>query len=131
MPLGQAQLQGLERALEDRRRIMETELRRDAERVRAESYSQTAGPVTDLGDEALADLIADLGNADLERDLNELRAIEAALARMAGGKSYGCCADCGLEIPYERLKAEPAALRCVECQGAHERTHAGAPRRTI
>lgn len=131
MPLSRAQLQVLELALEDRRRMLDAELRRDADRVRAESYSETAGPVTDLGDEALADLIADLDNADLTRDLNELRALDAALARMANGKSYGRCADCGLEIPYERLKAEPAALRCVECQGVHERTHAGAARHTL
>jgi RNA polymerase-binding transcription factor DksA len=131
MPLSQTQLRTLQLSLKDRRRTMVAELRSDAERVRADSYSETAGPVTDLGDEALADLIADLDNADLTRDLNELRALEAALARMAGGKSYGRCADCELEIPYERLKAEPAALRCVECQGVHERTYAGAPRHTL
>ena len=131
MPLSRAQLQVLELALEDRRRTLDAELRRDAERARAESYSETAGPVTDLGDEALADLIADIDNADLTRDLNELRALDAALVRMANGKSYGRCGDCGLEIPYARLKAEPAALRCFDCQSVHERTHAGTQRRTI
>jgi len=125
MPLSRAQVQVLELALEDRRRVLDAELRRDAERVRAESFRETAGPVTDLGDEALADVIADLDNADLTRDLNELRAIDAALARMANGKTYGRCAECALEIPYERLKAEPAALRCVDCQRVHERTYAG------
>ena len=131
MPLSRPQVQVLELALEDRRRVLNEELRRDAERARAESYREVAGPVTDLGDEALADLIADLDNADLTRDLNELRAIDAALIRMGNGKSYGRCADCGLEIPFERLKAEPAALRCIECQSVHERTHAGAPKRSI
>ena len=106
MPLSRAQLQVLELALEDRRRMLEAELRRDAERARAESYRKTAGPVTDLGDEALADLIADLDNADLTRDLNELRALDAALARMANGKSSGRCAGSGLEKPSERLKAD-------------------------
>lgn len=131
MPLSRAELQVLELALEDRRRALDAELRRDAERVREDSYSETAGPVTDLGDEALADLIADLDNADLTRDLNELRALDAALERMARGKGYGRCAECGLEIPYARLQAEPAALRCVECQGVHERTYAGTPRRSL
>jgi DnaK suppressor protein len=131
MPLSRAQLQVLERALEDRRRVLDDELRRDAERARADSYREVAGTVTDLGDEALADLITDLDNADLTRDLNELRALNAAIDRMGRGNSYGRCADCGLEIPFERLKAEPAALRCIECQSVHERTHAGAPRRTI
>jgi RNA polymerase-binding transcription factor DksA len=131
MPLSRAQLQVLELALEDRRRTLDAELRRDAERARAESYSETAGPVTDLGDEALADLIADLDNADLTRDLNELRAIDAALVRMGNGKSYGRCAECGVEIPFERLKAEPAARRCFDCQSVHERTYAGTPKRSI
>jgi RNA polymerase-binding transcription factor DksA len=50
---------------------------------------------------------------------------------MATGASYGRCADCGLEIPFERLKAEPAALRCIDCQRVHEHTHAGTLRRTL
>lgn len=130
MTLDKAQLQVLELALEDRRRALDAELRRDAERVRAESYSETTGPVTDLADEALADLIADLDNADLTRDLTELRALDAALGRLGDRRAFGRCADCGTDIPFERLKVEPAALRCVECQRVHERTFAGtrAPR---
>jgi len=125
MPLSKAQLQVLELALEARRRALDAELRRDAERVRAESYRETAGPVTDLGDEAIADLIADLDNAELTRDLEELRALDAALARLGNSQAFGRCADCGTDIPFERLKAEPAALRCVGCQRVHERTYAG------
>lgn len=125
MPLSKAQLQVLELALEDRRRALDAELRRDAERVRAESHEEVAGPVTDLGDEALADLIADLDNADLTRDLNELRELDAALERIGKAGAYGRCADCRTEIPFERLKAEPAARRCLKCQGVHERTYAG------
>lgn len=131
MALNQAQLQVLSLALEDRRRVLADELRRDAERARADSHSEVAGAVTDLGDEALAGLIADLDNAELTRDLNELRALEAALVRLDNGASYGRCAECGIDIPFERLRAEPAALRCVDCQGVHERTHAGAGRATL
>jgi len=125
MTLSQTQLRVLSQEMEKRRRTLRAELLRDAERVRAESYSEVAGSVTDLGDEALADLVTDLDNAELTRDLNELRALEAALNRLDDGAGFGLCAECGLEIPFERLKAEPAALRCFDCQSVHERTHAG------
>ena len=32
------------------------------------------------------------------------------------------CADCGEPIPAKRLKANPQATRCVECQTEYERT---------
>jgi len=125
MTLSQKQLRVLSQEMEKRRRSLRAELLRDAERTRAESYSEVAGAVTDLGDEALADLIADLDNAELTRDLNELRALEEALSRLDDNAGFGRCGDCGLDIPFERLRAEPAALRCVDCQRVHERTHAG------
>jgi DnaK suppressor protein len=40
-------------------------------------------------------------------------------ARVVHGVAY--CVDCGLDIPPERLKAKPDAVRCVECQGKKER----------
>ena len=46
-----------------------------------------------------------------------------ALERIADG-SYGACSDCGLEIGFERLKVEPGALRCIECQRVYEKTFA-------
>jgi len=35
--------------------------------------------------------------------------------------SDGICADCGEAIPKKRLKVNPAATRCVECQKKYER----------
>lgn len=46
--------------------------------------------------------------------LNEIRAIEAALKRVADG-SYGICVACGEEIAEERLDAVPYAPRCRNC----------------
>jgi len=34
---------------------------------------------------------------------------------------YGVCADCAADIPFDRLKAEPWALRCVACETQHEK----------
>jgi RNA polymerase-binding protein DksA len=57
--------------------------------------------------EALASLI--------ERSEDRLQLIVHALARVTNG-TYGTCAECGENIPLERLKALPFALLCVDCQ---------------
>lgn len=124
MNLGKEKLEMQRHAIERRRLALVEELRGDAARAREESYGALAGPVTDTADQAVADLLSDLDNAELSRDLVELRALEAARGRLAQG-NYGVCADCGDDIPFERLSAEPAALRCVACQRVHEKTFAG------
>ena len=43
-----------------------------------------------------------------------LAEIDEALARWDAG-TYGICSDCGRSIPLERLRARPAATRCVAC----------------
>jgi DnaK suppressor protein len=55
-----------------------------------------------------------------DREQRALEAVSAALKRMQGG-TYGVCNDCGVDIPFERLKAEPWALRCVACETKFER----------
>ena len=32
--------------------------------------------------------------------------------------------NCGRDIDYNRLRANPAALRCIDCQRQYEKTHA-------
>lgn len=44
----------------------------------------------------------------------EARQIGLALARIANG-TYGTCANCGADIPAERLAAQPVATRCLAC----------------
>ncbi len=129
MPHSKQQLEALRHAIEQRCLALEAELRGDAERARVETYAALAGPVTDPADEAVADVLADVGNAELSRDLAELRALEAARSRLAAGE-FGICPGCGTEIPYARLSVQPAALRCVDCQSLHEKTfvHAGQPK---
>ena len=64
--------------------------------------------------------------AEAHQLLAELRDVEAALARMSAG-TYGECTDCGEAIAPARLRAYPAATRCIACQGAVERREAGPP----
>ncbi len=123
MALHQEQLQKLHKLIEERRAALIAELQEDAERVRADRHDDLAGPAGDAGDESVATLIADLNHADVGRDVDELRALEAARARLRDG-SYGTCVECGGEIGFERLKANPAAERDVQCQRVYEKTHA-------
>lgn len=53
------------------------------------------------------------------REQRELNAVSAALGRLAK-EAYGVCADCGCDIPFERLKVEPWAERCVPCATQRE-----------
>jgi RNA polymerase-binding transcription factor DksA len=124
MALTPKQIQELRHRVLERRRQLAAEIRGDAERARGEQYGELAGATHDTGDESVADLLADLDQAEMTRDLGELRDLEAARLRLADG-SYGTCVDCKGDIGYERLRANPAATRCVRCQALHEKTYAG------
>ena len=123
MSLSMSQLQEIERKIAARRRALEAEIHADVARARDESYGAIAGGVTDQADESVAHLLADVDQAEISRDLNEARELEAAQARLADG-SYGSCAACGGEIEFARLSVNPGATRCVDCQRVHEKTYA-------
>lgn len=130
MPLNQNQTQELRGLIDRRRNALLAELREDAARVRDQPYAEHAGPAPDPGDESVATLLADLEQADVSRDLDEFRALEAARERLRGGE-YGVCAQCGGDIAFERLKATPSALRCIDCQTRHEKTYGGEPKPSL
>jgi RNA polymerase-binding transcription factor DksA len=123
MALTNEQTEELRGIIEARRRSLLAEVQEGTERAREDSFEDLAGPAPDAGDESVATLIGDIDHADVSRDLAELRALEAARGRLAEGR-YGVCVDCGGDIEYERLKAAPAALRCIRCQRLHEKTFA-------
>jgi len=85
-----------------------------------ERFRDIAGEVADRGDESLGAETTARENALIGHHVREVRELEAALARVAHG-SYGRCVDCEADIPYARLVASPACLRCVACEAAHER----------
>jgi len=102
------------RFLDERARIHQSLLQSDQQ-----SYAELAGQVHDSEDAALADLLVDVSLADIDRQVEEIRAIDAALLRIANG-SYGRCSRCGEAIDVLRLQAAPTAQRCVPCQTSHE-----------
>ena len=109
--------------IDERRGVLESEIHLDAARSRDQPYGLLAGETTDMSERATADLLSDLSNAELTRDLGELRALEAAQERLDTG-SYGSCLDCGGDIAFERLLAQPTSMRCVACQRRREKTYA-------
>jgi DnaK suppressor protein len=130
MALTDKQAQELRGMIEARRGALLAELREDAARTRDQPYAEHAGPAPDTGDESVATLIADLEQADMTRDLDEFRALEAARDRLTQG-AYGVCIDCGNDIGFERLKATPSAIRCIHCQERHEKTFGGTPKPSL
>lgn len=77
-----------------------------------------------------ADKTDPVEQADTERDVAELRELEAAAGRLDKG-IYGACADCGGEIEVERLFARPGVTRCIACQRRFEKTHATPERSSL
>jgi len=77
----------------------------------------------DSGDESMANALADFNVAQLDRHVQSLRDIEAALQRVRNGE-YGVCTDCGDDVSFARLQAYPTAKRCIVCQEKREREYA-------
>lgn len=59
-----------------------------------------------------------------DRELREVGEVSAALRRLHDD-DFGRCSDCGSEIPFDRLKVEPWALRCIDCEAQRERAARG------
>ena len=119
-PSQKAQLEvKLARRIQDLRE----DIRRELLQSDQQHHREVAGMVTDVGDESVANLVADLDAAAIDRDVAELRDAEAARERLKAG-TYGVCVDCGNAILWPRLLAMPSASRCVSCTEKYERTHA-------
>jgi len=76
----------------------------------------------DSGDESMANALADFNVAQLDRHVQSLRDIEAALQRVRNAE-YGVCTDCGDDVGFARLQAYPTAKRCIVCQEKREREY--------
>jgi DnaK suppressor protein len=130
MALTTQQSRELAALIDERRAALGREVGRDLDRMREDRLDNVVGAVPDPGDESVQSLIQDLDQADASRDLSELRTLDTARARMDEG-SYGICSNCGQDIGFERLRANPAAERCIQCQTQFEKTHGGQIRTTL
>ena len=119
-----AQAEKLKDQLKRRRTELVGEIESRLADAKTERVAPDAVSTTDGGDKALLEAASGLDLAIVRRDIDELRAVERALARMEDG-SFGECADCGSAIAPERLQAHPAAVRCASCQTEIERRSGG------
>lgn len=124
------QIEVLRQAMNQRAGQLRDEIRQTLIKSDEEQYLQIADQVRDLEAESFADLMVDVNLAEIDRDLDELRLIDAAMLRMGDG-SYGRCEECEQTIEIERLEATPFASRCFDCQSAYERTHYQKTGRTL
>lgn len=100
----------------------EARLQAEVEATRSRGASdptRVAREATDRGEDAESQVESGLNDAEVARDLAELREIGEALARLDAGR-YGLCKDCDEPIDERRLAAEPFAIRCTACQGRLE-----------
>jgi RNA polymerase-binding protein DksA len=116
------QTEELRNILKARARQLREEIQQTLRKSDDEQYTMIADQVRDLEDDSFADLMVDVNLAEIDRDLQELRAIDAAFIRMAEG-SYGLCEECDRPIDIERLRVAPFASRCIGCQSVYERMH--------
>ncbi len=110
-----------EAELRARAAALRNEIRDTLLKTNHENYAELAGQVHDAGDESVADLLVDVNQAEIARDIREIRDIESAQQRLSDG-SYGVCQVCDEKIARARLDAYPTAKRCLKCQRAHEQS---------
>ena len=120
--LTEDQLAQVKAVLQQRYLELREEIRDELERSGNEHYADLAGSVADPGDDSVADMLVDVDAALVDRQVREIREVEAALKRLAD-LDFGDCIECGGEIGFERLMAYPTARRCVQCQNLHEKNY--------
>jgi DnaK suppressor protein len=112
----------LKARLQQRYLELREEVRGELERSGDQRYVDLAGSVADPGDDSVADMLLDLNAAIVDRQVREMREVEATLKRLAE-LDFGDCIECGGEIGFDRLMAYPTARRCIRCQEVHEKTY--------
>ncbi len=116
------ELAQLKARLQQRYLELREEVRGELERSGDQRYVDIAGSVADPGDDSVADMLLDLNAAIVDRQVREMREVEATLKRLAE-LDFGDCIECGGEIGFDRLMAYPTAQRCIRCQEVHEKTY--------
>jgi RNA polymerase-binding protein DksA len=122
--LNKSQLEQLTRKLKEDYQTLLREVRNELENSgdqhRIDLLNSEPG---DAGDESLANALADYNLTILDRHIDGMRDIEAALQRIKNDE-YGVCIDCGEDVTFPRLMAYPTAKRCIVCQEQREKHYA-------
>ena len=107
----------LKKILEDRHSALTHEVHG---RIRNARTDSTRGyQVLDKGESSEVDIQDDIEFALIQMKSETLNRIDTALRRINDG-TYGGCFECGGQIAEARLRALPFAMRCKDCEEAHE-----------
>jgi DnaK suppressor protein len=117
---GDRRLRPLIRYLEQRERELRRMIEEERKSIESEVYEEFAEHSGDEADRAFARIQATVEGGVIAHHLGELQDLASARDRIENG-TFGICTDCGEWIDYQRLKANPTAKRCAECQSRRER----------
>lgn len=120
--LSENQVADIAKRLEVERRALLEQIREQMRESEKSDRFDRFAQLKDPGDYSVADVLGDMALDQLDRETEQLRAIEEAERRMQKGV-YGECLDCGVDIRPARLMAQPTAVRCIDCQEKYEREH--------
>jgi DnaK suppressor protein len=120
LSLTQNQCAELVRLMDVRVVELEQQIRNTLPKPADETTLERTGVAQDEVDEATTNAEEHINHTMHRHYVDEMRQFEAARERAQNGLADSC-ADCGDEIGYERLRVQPHALRCIDCQSLHER----------
>jgi DnaK suppressor protein len=110
----------LKKMLEDRRSELQAEVQGKMRDVRSEgTWGGKQNEVFDAVESSEVDIQDDIEFALIQMKSETLNRIDTALRRINDG-TYGGCFECGGQIAEARLRALPFAMRCKDCEEAHE-----------
>jgi RNA polymerase-binding protein DksA len=112
-------LERLRRQLEARERELWMKIVDERNRVQDEAQSQQDS-VGDLVDQAFVTTQVTMERDLIDRCMSQLDEIARTRDRIANGE-FGVCVDCHEPIESGRLRANPVASRCTECQMVREK----------
>lgn len=98
--------------LRTRRRSLDATIQRD---LHSQGIDELSVTFAGESDRTTADIEATDALAKLERDTQEIEAIDHALEKCESD-AFGHCEGCGDAIGYPRLLAHPTARLCLNCQ---------------
>ena len=117
MTLEKEVLAELKEKLEKEKIQLENELSRIADQTQAKGDYETRFNEIGTGEDENATEVEEYtDNLALEENLQkQLAEVEEALSKIQLG-TYGFCENCQKMIPLDRLRAYPAAKKCLDCK---------------
>lgn len=117
--LTRTQSETLKHRIDERAVELEEKIRETLPKPADETTLERTGVAQDEVDEATINAQEHFNHTLHEYYRDEMRQVEIARERADSGL-LNLCADCEEDIGYERLRAHPFAVRCLDCQDRYE-----------